>query len=214
MGILGLLDLPHFGRGQYTTTCVKQLLAVTHGGDIWLDKPVPITVELIAKITGLPIRGMDLVLFLDDKTKEKALAEEMKKKYGTDRGTRGIIIKRINDTATQLGTKILACKLLRKCHREEVPAGVVAVAAQCAEGTSMSWASYLLNLFLDDCKDAQDLGTEFHYSWLITLIAFMGWKEPRYVVFCTRPKPNQGARYLLLRARPDSRRKKENGSIF
>jgi hypothetical protein len=36
---------------------------------------------------------MDPALFLDDKTKEKALAEEMKKKYGTDRGTRGIIIK-------------------------------------------------------------------------------------------------------------------------
>jgi hypothetical protein len=97
---------------------------------------------------------MDLVLFLDEKTKEKALEEEMKKKYGTDRGTRGIIIKRINDVATKLGTQILACKLLIKCRREEVPAGVVAVAAQCAEGTSMSWAPYLLNLFLDDCKDA------------------------------------------------------------
>jgi hypothetical protein len=77
----------------------------------------------------------------------------MKKKYGTDKGTRGIIIKRINDAATQLSTKILACKLLRKCHREEVPAGVVAVASQCAEGTTMIWAPYLLNLFLDDCKD-------------------------------------------------------------
>jgi hypothetical protein len=51
---------------------------------------------------------------LDDKAREKALAEEMKKKYGTNKGTRGIIIKRINDAATQLGTKILACKLLRK----------------------------------------------------------------------------------------------------
>jgi hypothetical protein len=78
----------------------------------------------------------------------------MKKKYGTDRGTRGIIIKRINDATTQMGAKILACKLLRKCCREEVPAGVVVVVAQCAEGTSMSWAPYLLNLFLDDFKDA------------------------------------------------------------
>jgi hypothetical protein len=113
-----------------------------------------------------------------------------------------------------LGTKILACKLLRKCRREEVSAGVVAVAAQCAEGTTVSWAPYLLKLFLDDCKDAQDLGTKFHYSWLITLIAFMGWREPRYVTFCTRPKPNQGERYLLLRATLDSRHKRENGSIF
>jgi hypothetical protein len=138
----------------------------------------------------------------------------MKKNYGTDRGTKGIIIKRINDATTQLGAKILACNLLRKFHREEVPVRVIVVAAQCAEGTSMSWAPYLLNLFLADCKDAQDLGTEFHYSWLITLIAFMGWRETRYVVFVTRPKPNQGARFLLLRARPEARRKKVNRSIF
>jgi hypothetical protein len=83
----------------------------------------------------------------------------MKKKYGTDRGTRGIIIKRINDSMTHLGMEILSCKFLRKCRREEVPVGVVAIAAQCAEGTIVSWAPYLLNLFLDECKDAQYLGT-------------------------------------------------------
>jgi hypothetical protein len=78
--ILGLLQLPHFGRGQYETTCIKKLLAVTHGGDIWLDRPIPIIVDLIVQIIGLPIRGMDLALILDDKSKEKALAEDMKKK--------------------------------------------------------------------------------------------------------------------------------------
>jgi hypothetical protein len=36
-GILGLLDIPHFGRGQYTCKCVKQLMAVTHGGYMWLE---------------------------------------------------------------------------------------------------------------------------------------------------------------------------------
>jgi hypothetical protein len=136
------------------------------------------------------------------------------KKYGTDRGTRGIIIKRINDATTQMGAKILACKLLRKCHREEVLAGVVTVAAQCAEGTIVSWALYLLKLFLDDCKDAQDLGTEFQYSWLIMLIAFMGWREPRYVTFSTRPKLNQGERYILLKATSNAKEKRMNGSIF
>jgi hypothetical protein len=57
------------------------LLADTHGGDIWLDRPIPITVELIAQITGLPTRGMDPALILEDKSKEKELVEEMKKKY-------------------------------------------------------------------------------------------------------------------------------------
>jgi hypothetical protein len=78
--ILGLLQLPQFGRGQYATACIKQLLAVTHGGDIWLDRPIPIIVDLIVQIIGLPTRGMDLALILDDKSKEKALVEDMKKK--------------------------------------------------------------------------------------------------------------------------------------
>jgi hypothetical protein len=46
--ILGFLKLTDFGKGQYTTACVKKLLAVTHGGDIWLGKPIPITVGLVA----------------------------------------------------------------------------------------------------------------------------------------------------------------------
>jgi hypothetical protein len=87
IGILGMLDIPHFGRARYASGCVKQLLAVTHGGDIWLDKLVSIDIDLIANITGLPSRGMDPAQFLDNKSKEKALAEEMKKNYGTDRGT-------------------------------------------------------------------------------------------------------------------------------
>jgi hypothetical protein len=78
-----LLKKPHFGK--YAIACIKQLLAVTHGGDIWLDKLVPITVELIAQNTGLPTWGMDYALILDNKSKEKELAEEMKKKYGTTR---------------------------------------------------------------------------------------------------------------------------------
>jgi hypothetical protein len=63
---------------------------------------------------------MDPTLILDDKSKEKALVEEMKKKYGTTRGMRGIMIKRINNAATQLGANILVCKLLRKCRKDEV----------------------------------------------------------------------------------------------
>jgi hypothetical protein len=183
------------------TTCVKKLLAVTHGGDIWLEKPVLITIDLISQIIGLPTWGMDPVFILDDKSKEKALAEEMKNKYGTARGMRGIMIKQINNAATQLGANILACILLRQFCKDEVPAGVIVVAKQCVEGTSMSWVPYLLNLFQEDWKDAQDLGTKFHYLWLITLIAFMGWREPRYVIFCNKPQLAR-ARYLLLRSGP------------
>jgi hypothetical protein len=64
-----------------------------------------------------------------------------------------------------------------------------------------------------DCKDTQELSTEFHYSWILTLIAFMGWQEPEYVVFSTRPQLAR-VRYLLLRSGPQTRHNKENGIIF
>jgi hypothetical protein len=110
----------------------------------------------------------------------------VKAQFDTTRGNRGIIIKEINDNMTRFTSKLMACKLLRKCHREEAPAGVIAVAAQCVKGMMFSWASYLLNQFLLDCHDAQDNGTKFHYSWLIILIALAGWQEPKFSTFLDR----------------------------
>jgi hypothetical protein len=46
------------------------------------------------------------------------------------------------------------------------------------------------------------------------LIAIMGWKEPKYVFFTTRPKPNHGARYLSLGTASDARNRKMNTTIF
>jgi hypothetical protein len=48
------------------------------------------------------------------KKKEKSLAKEMNNKYGTDRGSHRIIIKRISDITIRMATKIMACKILRK----------------------------------------------------------------------------------------------------
>jgi hypothetical protein len=71
-----------------------------------------------------------------------------------------------------------------------------------------------LKFFLDNYKDAQDLGIEFHYSWLLMLIAIMGWKEPNYTFFGTRPMPNCGARYLSLGVASYSKHKKINAVVF
>jgi hypothetical protein len=125
---------PHFGRGKEVNNCIKKLLEVMHGGILWLDTQVSIDVDLIAKITGLPTNGEQPTQYLDDKTKEKALEEEMKQMYGTERGSRGIIINQISEPTTRLATKLMACKLLRKCRKEEVPAGVIAVVVQCVKG--------------------------------------------------------------------------------
>jgi hypothetical protein len=111
----------------------------------------------------------------------------MKKTYGTERGSQGIIINRISEPVTRLAIKLMDFKLLRKCRKEEAHAGVIAVVVQCAKGTLLIWSPYLLNLFLEDYKDAQDLGTEFHYAWMIILIYLVGWGEPKYNRFYPRP---------------------------
>jgi hypothetical protein len=87
-----------------------------------MDTQVSIDVDLIAKITGLPTNGEKPAQYLDDNTKEKALVEEMNHTYGTERGSRGIIINKISEPTTRIATKLMACKLLRKCCKEEVPA--------------------------------------------------------------------------------------------
>jgi hypothetical protein len=40
----------------------------------------------------------------------------------------------------------------------------------------MNWVNYLVNELEKDCREAHDLGYEFHYSWMIILIAFVTWK--------------------------------------
>jgi hypothetical protein len=73
--------------------------------------------------------GESPMQFLDDKTKEKTLVKEMKKTYNIERGLCEIIIKRINDATTRMATKLMACKMLSKFRKEEVPVGVAVVAA-------------------------------------------------------------------------------------
>jgi hypothetical protein len=98
-----------------------------HKGILWLDTQVSIDVDFITKITGMPTNGEKPVQYLDDKTKETTLAKDMKQTYGTERGSRGIIIDRISEPPTWLATKLMACKLLRKSCKEKVPTSIIAV---------------------------------------------------------------------------------------
>ena len=51
--LLGLINMPHFGRLNEAHACVKNFLAYFHGGMLWLNEPIPVMVNLIARITGL-----------------------------------------------------------------------------------------------------------------------------------------------------------------
>jgi hypothetical protein len=45
---------------------------------------------------------------------------------------------------------------------------------------------YLLKSFLENFKDAKYWGSEFYYSFLLILIALMGWHKPTYTMLLTR----------------------------
>jgi hypothetical protein len=47
----------------------------------------------------------------------------------------------------------------------------------------MNWVSYLINELEKYCREAQDQGYEFHFSWLLVLIAFVIWKIPEGATF-------------------------------
>jgi hypothetical protein len=151
--IMNLLDVPHFGWGKHINACVKQLLARVHDEILWMDRSVPIIVDLIETTTGLPTDGEKTEQYLEDKTRAKAISYKIKAKYGMERSNRGIRISDINDLATMFSIRFLRCKLMCKCHKEEVSIGVVATVVQCAKGRSMRWGPYLLNSFLEYCKD-------------------------------------------------------------
>jgi hypothetical protein len=113
--IMKLLDIPYFRRGKQINECVKQLLTRVHKGILWMDRPVPINVYLIVEITGIPMDGEKTKQCLEDKTKAKAISNEIKANYGAETGNIGIRINDINDPMTRFATKFLGCKLMRKC---------------------------------------------------------------------------------------------------
>jgi hypothetical protein len=45
----------------------------------------------------------------------------------------------------------------------------------------MNWVNYLVNQLELDCREAQDQGYKFHFSWFFILIAFIDWEMPEGV---------------------------------
>jgi hypothetical protein len=72
----------------------------------------------------------------------------------------------------------------------------------------------LLNSFLEYCKDAQEWGFEFHYSWFLILIALMGWHEPTYKCSLTRTRKCGTTCYTSLQSTADPKVKKVNNDMF
>jgi hypothetical protein len=69
-----------------------------------MDRLVPINIDLIATITGIPMDREKPKQYLEDKTKAKSISDKIKAKFGGERGNRGIKINDINDLETRFET--------------------------------------------------------------------------------------------------------------
>lgn len=137
-GLLNMFDIPHFGQSQGINVCVKMLLSCVHGGYMWLNKSVSINIDLIVRITGLLSQVQNPASLFFDKKNEKVLAESMKEKLHTFNGQRGMDVASICDPRVRFATQALACKLLIKCKKDQVPFAVIAVAKQCVKDVQMN----------------------------------------------------------------------------
>jgi len=89
-----------------------------------LEEHIPITVDLIHCIFWLPYKGKDLVT-IAGKGSDLALAEAIKAKYKLERKKRGYAISSIKDKGVHIANQLLAGKVMRKCHADEVLASMI-----------------------------------------------------------------------------------------
>ena len=85
-GLLNLLQIPHFSRNNEINAVMKVLLSCVHGGHLWLECRVNITIDLIHQITGLSKTGADPAAHFVRKDQDKKMAAWLIKKYNLTRG--------------------------------------------------------------------------------------------------------------------------------
>ena len=177
--ILNVMKIPHFGRHQEVNACVKFLLSAYHHGYLWLDRRIVVDTNLITKITMFSMKGPNPQQYYHGKTMDKALAKRIQDLYGdVEKGQRGYKVNAIDNETFRFACPLLDGNLARKNQPTQVTGFVIDLAGKCVEGMSMNWCTYLVNELNNDCLEAQDKGYEFHFSWLLILIAFVAWQEP------------------------------------
>jgi hypothetical protein len=67
---------------------------------------------------------------------------------------------------------------------------------------------------MDDYQDVWDVGMEFHYSWIIILVALVGWKNPKYTMFLQINRRWSATQYESLWHSTVAKDIQENTDIF
>jgi hypothetical protein len=138
------------------------------------------------------------------------------KKYKLQRGGRAYDLGLLADDTLRFTACVLAGRILTKVRPKEVTGQVIHLAVQVAEGVQFNWSLFLLNVFLDDCLAAQDEANHsFHFSWLLILCAFIGWREPPHTQFPQlKAGECRGARYAHLWESNSQIKKNINAIVF
>jgi hypothetical protein len=82
-----------------------------------------------------------------------------------------------------LTCQLIDGNLVMKNLPTQVTDFVIDLAGKYSEGLQMNWVKYLVNQLELDCREAQDRGYEFHFSYLMILIAFVSWEMPEGATF-------------------------------
>jgi hypothetical protein len=83
------------------------------------------------------------------------------------------------------------------------------------EGMQMNWASYLVNELKKNCCEAHDQGYEFHFSWLLVLIAFVAWQMLEGATFPeVEPSESLVARFSTLWYTNDMLKQWQSNIVF
>ena len=77
-----------------------------------MNTPIPVTVDLIASITGLPKVGEDSMQYIRGRDMDKKLANQLKERFSLEQDGRAYHIDSINSQMVHIGARILASKVV------------------------------------------------------------------------------------------------------
>ena len=118
--LLNFLQIPHFGQSNEINAVVKIFLSCVHGGHLWLDRRVNITIDLIHQITGLSKTREDPSAHFVGKDQDKKLDAQLIKKYNLTRGGQAYDVVQIEDKPLQFTIQLLVGRVLWKCRPNQV----------------------------------------------------------------------------------------------
>ena len=122
-----------------------------------MNTPIPIIVDLIVSIIGLPNTREDLAPYIHRRDTDKRLAKQLKERFGLQRDVRAYRIDSIKSQAVHIGANILVSKVIRRNRLVQCNLGVVTCTQKCAEGVQMNWSLFLLNELLEYVLPAQNI---------------------------------------------------------